>query len=366
MQDHLAPKIEQATRQQFPAGIEAYGADALRFTFAALATTGRDIRFDLGRIDGYRNFCNKLWNAARYVLANTDSSIEGDVRYTAADRWIRARFAATVRDVHRQFADYRLDLVAQAIYEFTWHEFCDWYLEFSKPVLQSNDAPLAEQNGTRRTLLEVLEALLRLLHPIMPFITEEIWQQLAPRARIDRPTIMLEAYPRENDFAANDDEAAADIEWVRQVILGVRQIRGEMNIAPGKPLPVLFKDARPPDLRRASLYAALLSRLGRIESVRALNDVEEAPPAATALVGDLRLLVPLKGIIDIDAERARLEKQQAKLKGELAKAHGKLANARFVANAPAAVVRQEQDRASEFNRQLEHLDEQLSKLASYA
>jgi valyl-tRNA synthetase len=366
MQDHLAPKIEQATRQQFPAGIEAYGADALRFTFAALATTGRDIRFDLGRIDGYRNFCNKLWNAARYVLANTGAPVQGDVRYTAADRWIRARFAATVRDVHRHFADYRLDLVAQAIYEFTWHEFCDWYLEFSKPVLQSDDAPLAEQNGTRRTLLDVLEALLRLLHPIMPFITEEIWQQLAPRKGIDRPTIMLEAYPRADDFAGSDEEAAADIEWVRQVILAVRQIRGEMDIAPGKPLPVLFKDARPQDLHRATVHAALLSRLGRIESVRALGDGEEAPPAATALVGDLRLLVPMKGIIDVDAERARLEKQQAKLKGELAKAKGKLANARFVANAPAPVVQQEKDRASEFKRQLEQLDEQLSKLASYA
>jgi valyl-tRNA synthetase len=200
----------------------------------------------------------------------------------------------------------------------------------------------------------------------MPFITEEIWQQLAPRAGIDRPTIMLEAYPRESDFAAHDGEAVADIEWVRQVILGVRQIRGEMDIAPGKPLPVLFKDARPSDLRRASLHAALLSRLGRIESVRALDDAEEAPPAATALVGDLRLLVPMKGIIDIGAERARLEKQQAKLKSELAKAKAKLANARFVANAPAAVVQQEKDRASEFNRQLEQLDEQLSKLASYA
>ncbi len=365
MQDHLAPRIEQATRRQFPDGIEAYGADALRFTFAALATTGRDIRFDLGRIDGYKNFCNKLWNAARYVLANTETATENDMRYSAADRWIRARFAATVQQVHRHFADYRLDLVAQAIYEFTWHEFCDWYLEFSKPVLQSDEASAAEQAGARRTLVEVLEALLRLLHPIMPFVTEEIWQQVAPRAGIDRPTIMLEPYPE----AVADDadrDAVADIEWVRQFILGVRQIRGEMDIAPGKALPVLLQGALPADVRRVSLYAALLARLGRLESINILDDGEEPPPSATALMGDLRLLVPMKGVIDVDAERARLMKQQAKLKAELAKAEGKLANDRFVSNAPPAVVHQERERAGDFGRQLAQLDLQLEVLSRYA
>ncbi len=365
MQDHLAPRIEQATRRQFPDGIEAYGADALRFTFAALATTGRDIRFDLGRVDGYKNFCNKLWNAARYVLANTAVPAAGDVRYSAADRWIRARFAATVVQVRRHFADYRLDLVAQALYEFTWHEFCDWYLEFSKPVLQSGDADGAEQNGARRTLVEVLEALLRLLHPIMPFITEEIWQQVAPRAGIRRPTIMLEPYP-EAVAADGDDDAVADIEWVRQFILGVRRIRGEMDIAPGKPLPVLLQGAVPAEVRRASVHAALLARLGRIESIRVLANGEEPPPSATALIGELRLLVPMKGVIDLDAERARLMKQQTRIKAELAKAEGKLADDRFVSNAPPAVVEQERERAGDFGRQLAKLDEQLETLSRYA
>ncbi len=367
MQGHLAPKIAKATRQQFPNGIEAYGADALRFTFAALATTGRDIRFDLGRIDGYKNFCNKLWNAARYVLMNTEAgaSTGGAAEYSAADRWIRARFDATVRQVHRHFGEYRLDLVAQAIYEFTWHEFCDWYLELSKPVLQSGEASGAAQAGTRRTLLEMLEALLRLLHPIMPFITEEIWQQVAPRVGLDAPTIMLQPYPAPGGSSI-DDDAVGDVEWVRHFILGIRQIRGEMDIPPGKALPVLLQNATANDRRRARDHLALLARLGRIESVTALANGEEPPQSATALVGDMRLLVPMKGLIDVDAERARLEKQQARLRTELVRAEGKLANASFVRNAPPAVVQQEQERAGEFGRQLEQLQEQLAKLASYA
>jgi valyl-tRNA synthetase len=365
MQSHLAPKIERATRQQFPKGIDAHGADALRFTFAALATTGRDIRFDLGRIDGYRNFCNKLWNAARYVLLNTETASTGAVAYSAADRWIRARLDATVRQVHRHFAEYRLDLVAQAVYEFTWHEFCDWYLELSKPVLQAGEASAAEQSGTRRTLLETLEALLRLLHPIMPFITEEIWLQVAPRAGIDAPTIMLQPYPAPGE-SGTDDQAVADIEWVRRFILGVRQIRGEMDIPSGRSLPVLLQNANHDDRRRSRDHAALLTRVGRVESITALDGGAEAPPSATALVGELRLLVPMKGLIDVDAERARLTKQQVKVRAELARAQGKLANANFVNNAPPTVVQKEKERAGDFGRQLEQLEEQLEKLASYA
>ncbi|MGB5625400.1 MAG: valine--tRNA ligase, partial [Woeseiaceae bacterium] len=236
MQDHLAPKIERATRKQFPNGINQYGADALRFTFAALATTGRDIRFDLGRIEGYKNFCNKLWNAARYVLMNTETLTDGDVQLSVADRWITARLDETVSEVHNHFASYRLDLAAQVMYEFTWHEFCDWYLELSKPVLQNDDASAALQRGTRKTLIEVLESILRLLHPLMPFVTEEIWQQVAARAGISGETIMLRPYP-ETLGTARDADAVADIEWVKQFILGLRQIRGEMDISPGKPLP---------------------------------------------------------------------------------------------------------------------------------
>jgi len=361
MQDHLKPKIEKATRKQFPDGIDAYGCDALRFTFAALATTGRDIRFDLGRIDGYKNFCNKIWNAARYVLMNTDDMSQGDVEFTAADRWIKARLEQTVTSVHENFAAYRLDLAAQAIYEFTWHEFCDWYLELSKPVLQSDDAAAELKRGTQQTLIETLESLLCLIHPLMPFISEEIWQQVAPRAGIDAETIMLRPYP----VADSDDDhsdAVADIEWVRQFILGVRQIRGEMDISPGKFLPVILQHASESDLRRCDAHAYLLQRVGRVESVSQLGDGEEPPASATALLGDMRLLVPMKGIIDVDAEQARLEKQKQKIEADLARTNGKLGNEKFVNNAPADVVTQERQRAAQFAKTIAQLDEQLVKL----
>ena len=365
MQDHLKPKIEKATRKQFPDGIDAYGCDALRFTFAALATTGRDIRFDLGRIEGYKNFCNKLWNAARYVLMNTESLGAGDVELTAADRWIKSRFDNTVAAVHSNFASYRLDLAAQAIYEFTWHEFCDWYLELSKPVLQSDDASDELKRGTQRTLIEVLESLLRLLHPLMPFISEEIWQQVAPRAGIEGDTIMLQPYP-EGDAGADDSDAVSDIEWVRQFILGIRQIRGEMDISPGKPLPVILQNSSGADRSRAENHASLLRGVGRVESVTILRDGEEPPAAATAFVGELRLLVPMKGVIDVDAEQARLEKQLDKVKVDLARTHGKLGNEKFVNNAPVEVVTKEKQRAAEFEKTISQLIEQLEKLAELA
>jgi valyl-tRNA synthetase len=362
MQDHLKPGIEKATREQFPNGIEAYGCDALRFTFAALATTGRDIRFDLGRIEGYKNFCNKLWNAARYVLMNTEDIGDGDSELSAADLWIRARFDETVRSVHRHFSNYRLDLAAKAMYEFTWYEFCDWYLELSKPVLQSDDASDAMQRGTRRTLIDTLEALLRLLHPLMPFITEEIWQQVAPRAGNAGDSIMLQPFP-EVDESLDVADAAADIDWVRNFILGIRQIRGEMDISPGKALPVLMQGSTDLDRERSTRYANLLERVGRVESVTVLADEEEPPAAATALLGDMRLLVPMKGIIDIDAERARLEKQKDKVTADLQKAQGKLGNKNFVNNAPAEVVTKERARAAEFEKTIAQLDEQLEKLS---
>ncbi len=362
MQDHLASSIEKATRRQFPDGIDEFGADALRFTFAALATTGRDIRFDLGRIEGYKNFCNKLWNAARFVLMNTTDLDGGEVEYSAADRWIRARLDRTVAAVHRDLAGYRLDLAAQAMYEFTWHEFCDWYIELSKPVLQSDTASEAAKRGTRRTLIEVLETGLRLLHPVMPFITEEIWQRVAPRAGVQGDTIMLQPYPFAGD-SGEDRTAVADIDWVRDFILGVRQIRGEMDISPGKRLPVLLDNASADDRRRAAEHDALIRRVVRVESVSVLAEGAEPPPSATALLGELRLLVPMQGLIDVDLERARLEKQAGKVKTDLARANAKLGNPNFVSNAPADVVSQERERALDFENQLEQLEAQLERLA---
>ncbi len=362
MQDHLRPKIETVTRKQFPDGIAEYGADALRFTFATLATTGRDIRFDLGRIEGNKNFCNKLWNASRYVLMNSEALDAGQTKFSTADRWIRSRLNKSIAAVDEHLANYRLDLAAQALYEFTWHEFCDWYLELSKPVLQSDTSTDAEKRGTRQTLVEVLEALLRLLHPLMPFITEEIWTQVGPRAGATGDSIMLQSYPRAN-LERQDAAAEAELAWVMHFILGIRQIRGEMDISPGKPLPVLLEQSSKEDRERAARNAHLLQRVGRVESVTALDDGEEAPAAATALLGEMRLLVPMKGMIDVAAEQARLQKQRQRLENDLGRCRSKLNNANFVNNAPSEVVTKEQERADDFERQLSQLAEQLERLA---
>ena len=363
MQTHLKPKIEEATRRQFPDGIEEFGADALRFTFASLATTGRDIRFDLGRIEGYKNFCNKLWNASRYVLMNTEELDDGPVEFSTADRWIRSRMQVTVSSLHDCMKSYRLDLAAQAIYEFTWHEFCDWYLELSKPVLQSDDTSEEQKRGTRRTLIETLESILRMLHPLMPFVTDEIWATVAPRAGIEGETIMLRPYP-ETDPDLSDSEAEAELEWVMQFILGIRQIRGEMDISPGKSLPVLLEQSTERDRLFAERNNLLLKRVGRVESVHPLGDGEEAPASATALLNNMRLLVPMAGLIDVAAEKSRLGKQRDKADTDLSKALAKLANESFVNNAPEAVVTQERERVAEFRQQIAQLDEQIAKLDS--
>ncbi len=365
MQSHLAPKIEKATRKHFPDGIDQFGTDALRLTFAALATTGRDIRFDLGRIEGYKNFCNKLWNAARYVLMNTEDLDAGDVEFSSADRWIKSRLNASTADMHQNLKTYRLDLALHSVYDFTWHEFCDWYLELSKPVLQSDETSDAQKRGTRQTLIDVLESTLRLLHPLMPFVTEEIWQTVAPRAGIFGETIMLRPYP-EVSAGADDPQATADIEWVRQFVLGVRQIRGEMDISPGKPLPIILQGANDSDLQRVESQTLLLRRVGRVESVEVLAKGGEPPASATALLGDMRLLVPMKGLIDVDAERARLKKQHDKVSIELKKSTAKLSNDKFVNNAPPDVVTQERGRVQEFERTIAQLNEQLEKLDELA
>ena len=365
MQEHLIPAAIAATRKQFPDGIADYGCDALRFTFAALATTGRDIRFDLGRIEGYKNFCNKLWNASRYVLMNTEDLDDGDTEFSAADRWIRSRFNQTAADVEQALGNYRLDLASQAIYEFTWHEFCDWYLELSKPVLQLDTSSDAEKRGTRRTLIDTLESLLRLIHPLMPFITEEIWSEVAPRAGVSGDTIMLCPYPEFSE-SLNDPEAEIELSWVMQFVLGVRQIRGEMDISPGKALPVILQNGTDNDIALSKRHSHLLERVGRVESITVLPDGEEAPGSATALIGDLRLLVPMQGLIDVEAERQRLNKLFEKTTADLARSNGKLGNARFVSNAPETVVQQERDRVAEFEGRLAQVREQLEKLDNMA
>jgi valyl-tRNA synthetase len=367
MQPHLAEKIAKQTRKDYPDGIPGFGTDALRFTFAALATTGRDVKFDLGRIEGYRNFCNKLWNASRYVLMNTEGQdcgqTGGELELSAADRWIRARLNATTATVTDAIEGYRFDLAAQAIYDFTWNAFCDWYLELSKPVLTGSSASEAAKRGTRRTLVETLETLLRLAHPIMPFITEEIWQKVAPLAGAQGETIMLAPYPVA-DAGADDPEAVAEIEWVQQVILGVRRIKGEMNIAPGKPLPVLVANASEQDKTWLAIARPYLDFLARIESVTLLDDESSAPESAIALVGTMKLLIPMAGLIDKDAELKRLDKEIGRLTDEIARIGQKLANPSFVDKAPAAVVDKERARLAEQSTAIGNLQAQREKIAA--
>ncbi|HWL61853.1 MAG TPA: valine--tRNA ligase [Steroidobacteraceae bacterium] len=350
MQPHLAPSIEKATRRQFPQGIEAHGTDALRFTFAALATQSRDIRFELGRVAGYRNFCNKLWNAARFVLMSCegkDVAPAGTKSNHVVDRWIVSRLGEAISRTDEGFAVYRFDLATTALYEFTWHEYCDWYLELTKPLLQGEDP--AQAAATRRTLLTVLEALLRALHPVMPFITEEIWRRVAPVAGIAGNTIMHAPWPVASDYPA-DATAAADVDWMKAVILGIRQIRGEMDISPARRLAPLAQGAAATDVERFTNHASLLGRLAGIDPVRVLAAGETAPPSAAAVAGNLTLLVPMEGLIDPAAELARLRRKQEKNQQEITRARAKLDNPNFVRNAPPEVVATENGRIAQFEK----------------
>jgi valyl-tRNA synthetase len=362
VQRQAAPAIEKATRKQYPQGIAAHGTDALRFTFAALASPSRDINFDLGRVGGYRNFCNKLWNAARFVtLVAAEAPPAGPMELSVADRWIRARFGRMLGALEEALGSYRFDLAALELYQFAWNDFCDWYLELTKPVLQSADSPAAARRGTLATLTGVLEALQRALHPFMPFITEEIWQRVAPLAGKAGETIMLAPYPQAAEFA-RDEAAERDMSSIQGMILGVRQIRGEMNISPARRVPLLLKDASADDALIIERHRALIERLAGLESVRLLAPGESAPQAALALVGALTLLVPMAGLIDVAAEIERLEKLLAKARAELGKTEGQLGNENFVRNAPPAVVAAARERAAELARSAESLAAQIARL----
>ncbi len=367
MHPKMARKIEQQTRQDFPDGIPAFGTDALRFTFAAMASTGRDIKFDLQRTEGYRNFCNKLWNAARYVLMNTEGEDCGEsggaLQLSVADRWIISRLQITKQSVTDAINGYRFDHAAKTIYEFTWNEYCDWYLELSKPVLQSDESSAAAKRGARHTLVTLLESLLRLAHPIMPFITEEIWQQVAPLAGRSGETIMLQPYPTCATDAI-DEQALTEMEWVMQFILGIRRIRGEMNIKPSKPLPVLLQNGGKQDAANLESNRHYLDALARLESITWLTIDQDAPESATALVGEMKVLIPMAGLIDKEAELTRLDKELTKRQKDLERITGKLSNANFVNKAPAAVVEKEQKKANDLKTAIAQLRSQLEKIQS--
>jgi valyl-tRNA synthetase len=364
-QPQMAERIERQTRKDFPEGIPSYGTDALRFTFCALATTGRDVRFDLHRVEGYRNFCNKLWNAARFVLINCKDCAaadrSGEVTLGLADRWIRSRAHDLLVASQRAIDTYRFDLYAAAVYDFVWHEYCDWYLELTKPLLWNEHSDPALLRGTRRTLVEVLDLLLRAAHPIMPFITEAIWREMAPLAGISGASIMVQAFPRADDLPT-DPEADAAITWLKGVVLGVRNIRGEAGIKPGQTVDLLLQGGAERDRELAAATEDLFKRLAKIGSLRWLDDDEEAPPNALALVGEMRVMVPLAGLIDKDAERTRLTKDIDRKANEVARLSGKLGNASFVDKAPAAVVDKERQKLADAETALTTLRSQLAAI----
>ncbi len=367
MQPKLAEKIAKQTRAEFPEGIASYGTDALRFTFCSLATTGRDVKFDMGRVEGYRNFCNKLWNAANFVIENTDGQDTGvngeEVELSSVDRWIISQLQRTEAEVTRQLDAFRFDLATQALYEFVWDQYCAWYLELVKPVLWDENAPLERQRGTRRTLVRVLEVILRLAHPFMPFITEEIWQRIKGQAAVQGDTLMLQPWPVANETRI-DAAAEGDIEWVKQLMLGVRQIRGEMKISMAKRIDIIVANASAEDQRRLADFEPLLNKLAKLESVRVLAAGEEAPMSATTLVGEMEVLVPMAGLIDKDAELARLDKEIGRLEGEVKRVGGKLSNEGFVAKAPAEVLEKERAKLAEAEQALAKMVEQRGKIAA--
>ncbi len=364
MQPKMAKKIEKSTRKQFPEGIEAYGTDALRFTFASQATLGRDIRFDLGRIDGYRNFCNKLWNAARYVLMNTetfDCAIDhSNYERSLADKWIVSRLQQVEAEVAQNIEDYRFDQMASNLYQFVWDEYCSWYLELSKVTLNDDNASAAEQAGTRRTLVLVLDAILRLLHPVMPFITEEIWQQTNKIVKTNASTLMLCDFPQPNNDKI-DEDALSDMAWVQAIITGVRNIRGEMNINPSKPLPVLLENAAAKDLSRLETYQVYLTKFGKLESINTVES-KDAPESAAIVVGDMNVLLPLGSLIDPQEELQRLSKEIDKAQKDIDSNQAKIDNEQFTSRAPEQVVNTVRETLETATKLKESLIEQQQKI----
>ena len=384
MQPQLAEKIGKRTKKEFPEGIAPHGTDALRFTLAAMASTGRDISWDMKRLEGYRNFCNKLWNASRYVMMSiagedaVESADGGLIEITdamkaacgangqpgalsLADRWIISRLQHAESEVRRHMDQYRFDMAAQALYEFIWNEYCDWYLELSKPVLWDDNSSEEAKRGTLGTLVRVLEATLRLAHPIMPFITESIWQQVKELAGKSGDTIMLAAYPEPQD-ALVDTEAEADIAWLQNVITAVRNVRAEKNIPPSKELELLFKNGDDEDFRRAEENQTFLMKLAKLEKLTWLNEDDEEPMSVTQLVGDMEILIPMAGFIDKDAEVERLVKSVEKLEKEIERVNNKLGNPGFTDKAPAAVIEKEKEKAAGFTRDIAKLKEQIEKI----
>lgn len=350
MLNSVRDRITKATRKEFPEGISAYGTDALRFTYCSLASTGRNVRFDLGRVEGYRNFCNKLWNAARYVLLNTDEEQidfgDGAFQYSPADQWILSRLQNTVNKVHHYFETYRFDLLANTLYEFVWHEYCDWYLELSKPILQDEQALSAMKRGTRRTLIHVLDQILKLLHPLMPFITEEIWQKTTKFTSENGVSIMLSTYPKVNEEFINP-AIEEELDWLKSAIQSLRTIRSEMSISPAKLIPLYIRNITPELKERIAKYEKILKTLGKIDNISYLTPDEKVPVSASAVLGEIELLIPMADLIDKEAELSRLNKELTKLDKDIDLAQGKLNNPKFTDKAPAEIIAKEKEKLAQ-------------------
>lgn len=358
-------QIIKATKKEFPTGISAYGTDALRFTYLSLASTGRNVRFDLGRVEGYRNFCNKLWNAARFVLMNFDEEQvdleDGAFQYSPADLWILSRLQDCIAKVHHYFETYRFDLLANTLYEFVWHEYCDWYLELSKPIMQDTHALSALKRGTRGTLIQVLDSILRLLHPLMPFITEEIWQKVAKFTNGNGASIMLSTYPRINEGFINKD-IEEEVEWLKSAIIAIRTIRSEMSIAPSKLIPLCVKNTTPTLKKRMEKYRQTFLALSKVNTIRYLDATQPAPVSATAVLGELELLIPLADLIDKEAELARLAKEISKLEKDMELAQNKLSNPTFRDRAPQDIIAKEEEKLAQAQQARDKLIEQQARI----
>ena len=359
MQPKLAEKIQKQTKKEFPNGIPSFGTDAIRFTFTALASFGRDIKFDLKRVEGYRNFCNKLWNASRFVLMNLESkSINLDAELSSQDKWILSRLQHVKTEVEKHLEDYRLDLMSQALYEFVWHDYCDWYLELSKPLLENAKT----KQGCEATLLKVLTETLVILHPIIPFITEEIFEQSQKLQSKSTGKLISQPFPELVKELQNAD-AETEINWLKQFILGIRKIRGEMNISPGKPLPCFIKSYSKKDQSYIENNKAMLFTLAKLDTVDLLSANDEEPESAIALVGKMKILIPLAGLIDKGAERERLNKEIEKLVKLKSQFSAKLNNEKFINGAPKAVVKNEKEKLASAESALKDLEQQLEKIS---
>ncbi len=360
MQPKMAEKIKKQTEKEFADGIPAFGTDALRFTFTALASFGRDIQFDLKRVEGYRNFCNKLWNASRFVLMKFEGeNTDTNAQLSTADEWILSRLQNTKANVEKHLNDYRLDLMSQTLYEFVWHDYCDWYLELSKPLLQ-NDTTKA---GTQATLIKVLNEIVTLLHPIIPFITEEIFEQCNVITSRNNTSLMTQPYPQVIHNLISI-KAEAEIKWLQTFILGIRQIRGEMNIPPSKPLPCFVQNFNATDEQYLANNISILNSVAKMHNINKLSTTEQAPESATALVNDMKIFIPLTGLIDKNQEVIRLNKEIEKLEKQKSQFEGKLNNENFIKGAPKAIINIEKERLAKTLSAICDFNNQLKKISS--